>query len=419
MLTKMANGPLLEFNCFAEAPMRTTTRLFRLSAGFFAFSLFCIPSVFMQAIFAQTNPPPPDPHEMVTREPQTLTKPADRSAALDLLDRTRHNYDLRDISTPYALRVSFETSGAAQMEGEWTMEELSDGGSHWRWTAQLGDSLVIRIGADGRVYGTNPSEAIPLRVQLVRSALLRPIRQNAGASAMRAANVERDGMAMSCLLLSGAIPPNPAPRSWYETEYCIDPATGLLQTWSAAPGIFAVYDYNGATEFHGHTLPRQISIFEEGRLAVQARVESFKDVSFIDPNLFQPTPEMVDEGGTFALSAPNRFPMRVDPSDGPTSTFFQPVIVHATLDAQDGSVLDAEVLQTTDRDLSRAAMELVRSTSFEPSGFQQEAFINVQFHMPAARLSGPPIFHSSVRWVNLDHHAKFPLGRRPPPHPGK
>ena len=286
--------------------------------------------------------------------------------------------------------------------------------SRWRWTAQMRDLQVIRIGVDGRVYGTNASEPVPLRVQMVRSALLSPIGRNAGSSAIRAADVERGGKAMSCLLLSGAIPPNPAPRSWYETEYCIDPATGLLQMWSEAPGIYAVYDYNGAAEFRGHTLPRQISIFEEGRLAVQARVESLKDAPNLDPNLFEPAPEMVDAGGSFALAAPKRLPMRVDPSDAPTSTFFQPVIVHAILDAQDGSVLDAEALQTTDRDLSRQAMELVRSTSFEPSGFQQEVFVNVQFHFPAARFGGPPIFHSSVRWVILDRPRRVPPVRTPP-----
>jgi hypothetical protein len=52
---------------------------------------------------AQTNPPPADSHEMVTREPRTLTKPAERSAALDLLDRARQNFNLHDVSVPYAL----------------------------------------------------------------------------------------------------------------------------------------------------------------------------------------------------------------------------------------------------------------------------------------------------------------------------
>jgi hypothetical protein len=149
--------------------MRTSTRFF----GLFAPSLLCIP-----VISAQTNPPPPDPHETVTREPRTLSKPAERSAALGLLDRARHNYNLHDISAPYALKVSFETNGAAQTEGEGTMEELSDGGSHWRWTAKLPDSLMIRIGVGGRVYGTNPSEIVPLRVQMIRSALHWPIMRN-------------------------------------------------------------------------------------------------------------------------------------------------------------------------------------------------------------------------------------------------
>ena len=407
--------------------MRTVARLSASRFGLFAASLFCLPTIFIQAIFAQTNPPPPDPHEMVTHEPRTLTKPADRSAALDLLDRARQNFNLHDISTPYALKVSFETNGATEMEGEWTMDEISDGGAHWRWmtmttttmTATAQDSVVIRIGANGRVYGTNPSAPVPLRVQLVRSALHWPIMRNAGASAIRAADVERDGQAISCLLLSASIPPNPAPRSWVEREYCIDRATGLLQMWSEAPGIYAVYDYSGAAPFHGHTLPSQIVIFEDGRPAVQVRVESFEDAPNLDPNLFKLAPEMADAGESFTLASPSRFPMRVDPSDAPTSPFFQPVIVHAILDAQDGSVLDAEALQNSDKDLSRAAIEMVRSTSFPPSGFQQEAFINVQFHMPAATLDGPPIFHSRVRWMIWDRRGKVPPVRRPPPNERK
>ena len=385
--------------------MRTTTRFF----GLFASCLFCIP-----AIFAQTNPPPPDPHEMVTHQPHILAKPAERSAALEILDRARRNADLHSISTPYALKVSFETNGAAQTEGEGTMEELSDGASHWRWTAQLGDSHVIRVGDGEHIYGTDPSEPVPLRVQLVRSVLLRPIMRDLGGLEIRAADVQRDGKAMSCLLLSHSLPPDPAPRSWVEREDCVDPATGLLQMWSEAPGIYAVYDYSGAAEFHGHTLPRQISIFEDGRLAVQVRVERLEDAPNLDPSLLKPTPEMVDAGESFALAGTKRLQLRVDPFDAPTSRFFQPVIVHAILDAQDGSALDAEALQNSDQDLSRSAVDLVRNTSFDASGFQQEVFINVQFHFPAVRLGGPPIFHSSVRWVILDHRVRVPRVKRPP-----
>ena len=97
--------------------MRITIRLF----GFLVSCLLCVP-----AIFSQTNPPPPDPHELVTRGPRTLSKVADRSVAVDLMDRARKNFDLHSITTPYALKVSFETSGAAQGEGAGTMQEFFD-----------------------------------------------------------------------------------------------------------------------------------------------------------------------------------------------------------------------------------------------------------------------------------------------------
>ncbi len=385
--------------------MRPTTRVLVSLATLF----LCV-----STIFSQTNPPPSYPHELVTREPRTLSKAADRSVALDVLNRARQNFNLHDISVPYTLRVSFQTNGATANEGEGKMEELSDGGSHWRWTAELPNSQVIRIGTDGHVYGTNPAEPVPLRVQMIRAALHWPILRNAGASVMRTGDVTRDGKTLSCLLLSASIPENPAPRGWLEVEYCIDSATGLLQMWSEAPGIYAEYDYTGAVEFHGHTLPQTISIFEDGRLAAQARVESIEDAPRIEPSLFKPTPEMMEAGGSFMLAAPNRFLMRIDPSDAPTSTFFQPVIVHATLDAQDGRVLDAETLQNSDAELSRAAMELVRSSSYAPSGFQQEVFFNVQFHIPAMLAGGPPVFHSGVRWVIWHEHRTPPPVHKPP-----
>ncbi len=229
---------------------------------------------------------------------------------------------------------------------------------------------------------------------------------------IRSANAELNGKPVTCLLLSAGVAENPAPRAWVEEEYCIDSATGLLQMWSAAPGIYAEYDYEGATEFNGHTLPRQISIFEGGAFAVQARVESFGDPGQIDANAFKPGPEMTDAGESFTLSGSRRFPMRVDPSDGPTSTYFQPVIVHATLDAQEGRVIDAEVLQDSNQDLSRAALELVKSSSFHATGFQQEVFINVQFHLPAREVGGLPVLHSSVHWVIWERRGKRRRGSR-------
>ena len=363
--------------------------------------------LFLPVAFAQTNPPPPDPHELVTHQPRVLTKPAERSAAIALLDGARQDLNMHIFGT-YQLKASFQTSGGTRQEGEGTIEELSNG-PQWRWSAQLAGVTVVRMGGDGHVYGTNPAEPVPLRIQQIRAALHWPILRNAGALAViREANVQHDGKSLTCLLLSAAVPENPAPRAWVEEEYCIDPATNLLQVWSAAPGVYAEYDYSDAAEYNKHILPRQISIFEGGALVAQARVESFSDPGEIDAAAFQPGPEMTGVAESFTLSGSRRFPMRVDPSDAPTSTYFQPVIVHATLDAQEGRVLDAEALQNSNPDLTRAAMELVKSTSFEATGFQQEVFISVQFHLPARELGGPPIFNSSVHWVIWEHRVKVP-----------
>jgi hypothetical protein len=103
--------------------MVTTPRLF----GSLVFALFCF-----STLFGQTNPPPADPHELVTRDPKILSKPAERSAATDLLDRARNNFNLRDAEVPYALKISFETNGATKNEGSGTMQEFYDGDSQYR-----------------------------------------------------------------------------------------------------------------------------------------------------------------------------------------------------------------------------------------------------------------------------------------------
>src|ERR1700751_1479839 len=381
--------------------MRTSIRIF----GLLSSVLFMVPS-----IFAQTNPPPSDPHELVIHQPRTLSSPAERSAAIDLLQRAQQDLNMHTFGA-YQLKTSFETSGATQSEGSGMMEELSNG-PEWRWTAQMQGATVVRMGGNGHAYGANPNEPVPLRIQEIRAALHWPILRNPGSAVIRSANEELNGKPVTCLLLSAAVPENPAPRAWVEEEYCIDSATGLLRMWSAAPGIYAEYHYEGAKEFKGHTLPRQISIFEGGALVVQARVESFGDPGQIDPNAFKPGPDMTDAGESFTLSGSRRFPMRVDPSDSPTSTYFQPVIVHATLDAQEGRVIDAEALQNSNQDLSRAALELVKSTSFNATGFQQEVFITVQFHLPAQQVGGVPVLHSSVHWVIWEHRGK-PLPTNP------
>src|ERR1700745_4225108 len=130
-------------------------------SGLLAFFLFLVPS-----IFAQTNPPPSDPHELVVHQPRTLSSPAERSAAIDLLERARQDLNMHTFGA-YELKASFETNGTTQNEGNGTMEELSNG-LEWRWTAQMQGVSVVRMGGNGHAYGANPHEPVPLRIQEMR-----------------------------------------------------------------------------------------------------------------------------------------------------------------------------------------------------------------------------------------------------------
>lgn len=383
--------------------MRPIARL----VGIFAYSL-----LFILPIFAQTNPPAKDPNEFVTRDSHLVTRQSDRAAAVALLMGARQKSDLHDVTTPYSLKASFETSGATQLEGKGTYEEFSEGDSR-RWTAKVGEYEITRIANGPRAYSTNPTEPIPLRIQMVRAAMLSPIPGNFDPATMREAQVKRDGMTLSCVLGSGSIGNTPPPRAWTESEHCVDTATGLLRMWSAAPGVFALYNYEGAKDFHGHMLPREISIYQEGHLTMSVHLESPQDLPELDPNLLTPTQEMIDAGEAVALGMPNRFPLHVMPSDGPASSYFQPVIVHAILDANDGTVIDAEPIQNYDPELTKAAMDLISNSAFPSSGFQRDVYINVEFHLPAGAVGGRMVIRTPVRWRIVDRDVRVVEPRRP------
>jgi hypothetical protein len=231
---------------------------------------------------------------------------------------------------------------------------------------------------------------------------------------LRAANVKIAGEKVRCLLLSGSVPPEAAPRFWVETEYCIDPITGLLKMWSMAPGTYANYDYSNALSFHGHTIPGEITVHQSGMTVLELRVENVEDATSADRNLLQPTPEMISQGPSFTLSVPTRFPMPVDPDPG-TPAYIQPVIVHATIGDNDGQVLEAEALQTSNRELADTAVDIVRNSSFDPTGMQREVFINVQFHQPEN--ASVTVFVGRVRRVILVRRERLERLPRPPRKP--
>ncbi len=332
----------------------------------------------------QLAPVPSDPLELATGPVQIADTPDKRATILALLERARQNNHLHaPAGAPFDLKVSFVSSGQTSYTGPGEMEEVWMTPGTWRWTAHLGDYSQSRIYYDGAAYDTKAHAYLPLRLQIVRSAIFWPVSGNFADALIRTAGATWKGAPVTCALVSGTrseVKATPG-RRWQEEEFCVDPKSGLLQTYSVAPGIYNVYDYSSAFEFHGSTIASQISIVENGSPVVQMQIEGLQDAGAVDSTSFTPTEEM--RGPGVVIRGPVRFP-QVQPNAQIASGTIQPVIVHAVLDVT-GKVLEAESLDVANASLSEAALQLVRSSNYgRPAGrgivpVQREVFINVQF----------------------------------------
>jgi hypothetical protein len=324
--------------------------------------------------------PPSDPLELATVALEVPNTPQARDQLLDLLQHARQNADIRTAGAPpFTMHVSFLASGDVLYTGSGETEDTWVSWQSSRWTARLGDFSLTRIWKKGVAFDDKPIALIPLRLQMLRDALFWPIHATPGAR-LRMAEAEWKGKQVTCVLAAGdGIQAQEIKgRRWVEREYCIETRTGLLQILSDAPGIYTVFDYTGALPFHGHTVPRQITIFEGGKNVLEAHVDSLSDLGTPAAGLLDPNPQMVREGPV--LSNVLRLPQVIPVAPGASA--MQPVIVHALV-AEDGKVLDAELVDPSGTELQKTALDLVKHSTYRAarpgSQLQREAFINVKF----------------------------------------
>src|SRR5277367_354179 len=274
-----------------------------------------------------------DTHELVTGQTEILVTPEQRQSAVDLLENVQHNFAVAMSRYSYTMKVSFKGSGDTQYEGDGTMEaeELLP---NWQWTAQVGGVVSTRMTLDGKTYGT--AEAVPMRVQMVREALFRPVSGSPNQKAIRVAEVDFGGKQLTCVLLAGNGPRTGMPRQWWDREYCVEASTGLLMISSEAAGVYAVYDYTNAVDFHGHTLPGQIIVFQGEKTVLEIHVDSMTDGVENAEALFNATAAGELLAPTFLLSSAQWTPIRVDENSRGSVVRIEPVIVHATISNDTG-----------------------------------------------------------------------------------
>jgi hypothetical protein len=315
-----------------------------------------------------------DAHELVTGQTEILVTPEQRQSAVDLLENVQRNFAVAMSRFPYTMKVSFKGSGDTQYEGDGTMEaeELLP---NWRWTAQVGGVVATRMTLDGKTYGT--AEAVPMRVQMVREALFRPISGSPNQKAIRVADVDFGGKQLTCVLLAGNGPRTGMPRQWWDREYCVEASTGLLMISSEAAGVYAMYDYTNAVNFHGHTLPGQITFFQGEKRVLEIHIDSMTDGVENAETLFNSTAAGELRAPTFLLASAQWTPIRVDENSGGSVVRIEPVIVHATISNDSGEVLEAEAVGNSD--LNQRALEVVKRTAYPPTGFQRDLYVAVEF----------------------------------------
>ncbi|HEX4230446.1 MAG TPA: hypothetical protein VHZ07_17355 [Bryobacteraceae bacterium] len=297
-------------------------------------------------------PVPSDPLELVTGSAQPVMDAAARAALVNLIVRAHALSNVR--SSPYHMKSSFlsTTDGAWQLEDEWMGRGL------YRWTAQGPSYSGVNLNANQMHYSSQPGVAIPLRLAQVRGALFFMNNTIPGPRAsLRTADANLDGTAITCVLMERGFMGTPVAggRRWMEQEFCLDPKTGLIMTYSPVPGLYIRYDYSGAIHFHDRTLPATFTITEAGQPVIEAKIESVTDPVPGDNALFQPN-GLTEVGAGPPMMAPRYVRMGMGMRGQMQAS--GAVALHGMMSAA-GKLSDLEVLASSDPNLNQPALARV------------------------------------------------------------
>jgi hypothetical protein len=320
-------------------------------------------------------PVPGDPLELATGQIQ-VADAVSRDAILQLLDRARSSYTLRNARQGYDLKISFvtDTLGKTAYDGDWELEDTFIPGQGLHWNAQAAAGYAVTgISSNGELYGEGMDSAIPLRLEEVRGILLHPLPSASYASreSIRTSVANLNGLLVTCVLLSDSKKPLfPAVgRAWEESEECIDPQSGLLLMHSEAPGRYAVYDYSNAPQLGSYMLPRTITVTEAGRIVSKISIEKLTAIATADPSLFVPRESMKAKGRSIEMTATTKLSRVHAPGRVTSAMTMRPVCVLGVV-TPTGQLAEAHSLQPSDPN-SQAAVEDAQQIDFsklEPAG---------------------------------------------------
>ena len=309
---------------------------------------------------------PSDPLELITGNAQPVQDVSQRAEIINLLLNAHRISNVR--AQPYDLKTTFTASGAAASSGLWQLEDMSAGG-FYRWTAQGPGYSAVNLQSNRIMYSNQPANSLPLRLLQVREAIFYSEPMVGPRASLRTARSSVNGVDVVCALIShnATSSGQTGGRRWEEEEYCVDPKAGMLMTYSLAPGLYVLYDYSKALQFHGKVIANKFTITQAGQTVVEAQTESVADPPN-NPAAFQ-TAGLNQIGVGPVMSAPWRVRARRPSPGGSAGGTAQMVVLHG-VQSPDGQITEVELLASSDASLNEpalaAASKWVRSMGQEP-----------------------------------------------------
>jgi hypothetical protein len=274
----------------------------------------------------------------------------------------------RDLSNvraqPYDLKTTFISNGGLPSDGSWTLEDISPAPRVYRWTAQGPNYAAVNLypnANQGMLYSNRPGGVLPLRLLQVREAIFFNFAQFGPQASLSTATGYVNSAPQTCVLVGRDIRRqiSNGGRDWDDSEYCVDSSSGLLTTYSPAPGLYIHYNYSNGIKFHNKIIPGSFTISEAGQVVIQAKTESVSDPGDPKSALFDPagmTAIGVGRDMTPLMNLRIMDPLDVNTLRSGKNFAIQEVVLHGSL-APDGRLSETELLASSDASLNQKALD--------------------------------------------------------------
>lgn len=335
----------------------------------------------LRAIAQGLGPEPPVPAdrlELVANDAQLIQDVTERAALVALVSNALQRSNVR--ANPYHQKTAFTTFGSSSSDGVWKLEDMSNGLGAYRWTADGPSFSIVNLFLNRNLlYSNQPSAILPLRLAQVRAAIFFKSVALGPRAALRSAEGSLDGTEVTCALISYG--PHTQSgfrgRRWEEAEYCVDPKSGNLITYSPVPGAYVLFDYSKAIQFHDKVIPNKFTLTQGGQAVIECQINSVNDPP-TDPAPFEPS-GLQKVGVGAIMTQPWRYPLTLGTNKLPKGDTPAVVVLHAVR-SPEGKLTDVELITSTNPALNTSALTFAANWGSGPPSDETEPGATPQFH---------------------------------------